>query len=84
MPKHKSAWTRPAALLTLSGLILTGCQSAPPVTLTTVDAACAGWRPILYSWDDGAETTRNEIDTPETVQMIQAMNAYMEGVCKHG
>jgi hypothetical protein len=62
--------------------MMSGCASAPPIQ--TTDSACRDWQPITYAWAPACELgdPENRCDSVETVEQVEIINAYMEGVCQ--
>lgn len=51
--------------------------------IRTTEGACNALKPLTYHYDAAypRDNEKNEIDTPETVQTIQAFNARLEALC---
>lgn len=88
--RHKNVLKLSLRLLALSSVFLSLSCESPPKPIPTTEAACLAIDPLPYHFanddpacSDGKEASdpRNSCDTPETVRIIKAFNAGLEGLC---
>lgn len=72
MPKSPRPPRLLLPLMLLSCVTLTGCAHGTDIAVTDPVAACAVWRPVIFS---------RLHDTEETIRQVKALNAAHDAYC---